>query len=128
MVAAAAAPGVQQQHRRERAANVARTPAARDDNNIDRQIRLTQVQFQELSEEFHAWRAVNNRNIRFCTSRKTMEAFLIYLAGGGYFRQTSLPMGIAISTAWKHCQKAADFFMIYQQSTLVFRHYKKYQI
>ena len=96
-----------------RGPNVVRLPSAVEDNSIQRHMRLTDEQYEEIIEEFHAWRSAaadNPNRTQLSSSQRSMASFLYYLAGGGYFRQTSLPMGIGISTAWKACQLVADFF------------------
>lgn len=90
--------------------NVHRQPAVSQDA-VEKRIRISYDNLNLLSQEYHVWRLIHNSpNSQLSTSQKAMEIFLFYLAGGGYFRQTSFPFGVSISTVWNYCQSVSDFF------------------
>ena len=75
-----------------------------------RHFRLTNGQFDEITAEYHLWRA-RNGDVQLHRSEQRMNTFLAYLASGGYYRQIGHMRGIAKSTAFLHTRDVADFFM-----------------
>ena len=76
---------------------------------VERRLRLTANQLQEISREFHRWRVAKNQHAKMVTSEVRMDTFLHYLSCGGYYHQIAYAHGIATSTAFIHTYEAADY-------------------
>lgn len=93
----------------QRAPNIQRVCAISFENE-EKRIRLSTEQFNIISLDYHNYRLRTKPRAQYSISRRNMELFLYYIAGGGYYRQVSFPFGIAISTAWLAIHEVADHF------------------
>ena len=78
---------------------------------VSTRLRLAEDQVEELVEEYHHHR--DQGRALYGTSRRMMETFLPYLAGGGYHRQAAYSQGIAKSTAIRHNNEVAENLLIH---------------
>lgn len=70
-----------------------------------RQLRLSQMQTNDLVNEFCAWRGKGAYS-----SEKRVEIFLSMMASGGYYRQVGgHTFGLATSTGFAYTHEVADF-------------------
>jgi hypothetical protein len=79
--------------------------------DIRQAARLCERDVSLLNREYHAWRQIKFAiNPMIDRSEVRMQAFLIYLARGGFFHQVARAEGIAKSTLMLHVKEVAQYF------------------
>lgn len=95
---------------RRRQLNLIRNAATSNESSKIK-FRLNEVQLNLLCASYHNYRIISNPDSNFEVSEKRVKVFLNYLSGGGYYRQTGFPFGLAKSTTFLYTREVVSYMM-----------------
>jgi len=73
---------------------------------------LTEGSLDQLACNYQQWRSEHSQlPTSFATSFRRVKCFCFYLAGGGYYRHSTLTHGVATSTTHMYMQHVVDYLM-----------------
>ena len=94
-----------------RASKLKRKPAFTEEMD-EMRFWLTEGSLDQLACNYQQWRSEHSQlPTSLATSFRRVKCFCFYLAGGGYYRHSTLTHGVATSTTHMYMQHVVDYLM-----------------